>query len=51
MLKRSRTTTVLAAGCLLLAPEVFGQNAPPPPDDPEVHYSFFVFMEGRNESF
>ena len=47
MLKRLRNTAMLAAAsCLLFAPTIFGQKAPPLPDDPEVHYSFFVFMDG-----
>lgn len=47
MLKRLRSTTALAAAsCLLFASTIFCQKAPPPPDDPEVHYSFFVFMDG-----
>ena len=43
------TTALVAAICLILAPTVFGQKAPPPPDDSEVHYSFFVFMDGFGE--
>jgi hypothetical protein len=30
----------------MLAATIFGQKGPPPADDPEVHYSFFVFMDG-----
>lgn len=41
-----RATALGAAGSLLLASLAYGQRTPPPPDDPEVHYSFFVFMEG-----
>jgi hypothetical protein len=25
---------------------MLGQKGPPPQDDPEVHYSFFIFMDG-----
>jgi hypothetical protein len=41
-----RAITLGAAGSLLLASLAYGQRNPPPPDDPEVHYSFFVFMDG-----
>ena len=47
MSNRSITATSLAAAIwLMLTATMFGQKSPPPPDDPEVHYSFFVFMDG-----
>lgn len=47
MLKaRIRTTWLAPAIWLMLASMIFAQKGPPPPDDPEVHYSFFVFMDG-----
>ncbi len=41
-----KTAALAAASWLILAAAMFGQKGPPPPDDPEVHYSFFVFMDG-----
>lgn len=41
-----RATALGTASCLMLASLVFGEKNPPPPDDPEVHYAFFVFMDG-----
>lgn len=41
-----KTAAFLAVSWLMLIPTMFGQKGPPPQDDPEVHYSFFVFMDG-----
>jgi hypothetical protein len=47
MVKRSvRSTALLAAAWLLFAATTSAQKGPPPADDPEVHYSFFVFIDG-----
>ena len=32
--------------CLLLTSEMWAEKKAPPMDDPEVHYSFFFFMDG-----
>ncbi len=45
--KGSVKTVAISVACwLTLVAPVFGQKGPPPQDDPEVHYSFFVFMDG-----
>lgn len=41
-----KPAALVAAGWLMLAGTMFGQKGPPPADDPEVHYSFFVFIDG-----
>jgi hypothetical protein len=41
-----KTVALAVAGWLIMAAPIFGQKGPPPQDDPEVHYSFFVFMDG-----
>jgi len=42
----ARTAALAAASFLMLAATTMGQKGPPPRDDPEVHYSFLIFMDG-----
>jgi len=41
-----KTVALAVASWLMLAAPMLGQKGPPPQDDPEVHYSFFVFIDG-----
>ncbi len=41
-----KTAALAVVSCLMLTPVIIGQKGPPPEDDPEVNYSFFVFMDG-----
>lgn len=44
-MRHARTAPLAAVSFLMLAAATFGQKGPPPPDDPEVHYSFLIFMD------